>query len=370
MELRVTPTPNQLGRRRLLQTAAATAAGLGIGGWSATLDDETDDGTGNETEGLAGDGPYVDLYEDSIDEVVLVAAGAGEDTPGGFGSGFVVDDVVVTNAHVVQATAEVELQFTDEQWRTGTVLGTDVHSDLAAVEVDGELPDPVDGLSLADTDPSVGQEVVALGNPLGLDASITQGIVSGVDRSLPSPTGFSIPAAIQTDAPVNPGNSGGPLVDLEGRVLGVVFAGAGQTIGFAISARLADRVVPALVEDGEYQHAYLGVGLEPVGPQIAEANDLAEAGGVVVRQVTPESPADGVLEPADGVTVVDGAPVPVGGDVIVAIDGEEIPNEDRLSSYLALETSPGETIEIEVVRDSDRETVELALEERPDVDLP
>ncbi|SDR12761.1 S1C family serine protease [Natronobacterium texcoconense] len=375
VEPRVTPAPNQRSRRELLRTATATAVGVGIVGSSVALDgDENDSDAGNETETNGGEEPYAGLYEDSIDDVVLVTvSGVDEETPGGFGSGFVVDETIVTNAHVVRDADEVELQFTDEQWRTGTVLGTDVHSDLAAIEVDdGDLPELVDGFSLADETPAIGQEVVALGNPLGLDASITQGIVSGVDRSLPSPTGFSIPAAIQTDAPVNPGNSGGPLVDLEGEVQGVVFAGIGQTIGFAISSQLANRVVPALVDDGEYQHAYVGVGVDPVGPHVAEANDLAEPRGVLVLEVTPNSPADGVLEPADGLATVEDAPgpVPVGGDVIVAIDGEEIPNQERLTSYLALETSPGETIEIEVVRDGNLETGELTLEERPDVDGP
>jgi len=342
-----------LTRRRLLRLTGAGAA-LGIGLPVASAEDDR----------------YANVYEETIDDVVLVSvAGVDEARPGGLGSGFVVDDYVVTNEHVVGDADEVELQFRDEQWRTGSVLGTDVHSDLAVLEVD-ELPDAVDGFSLADDEPEIGQEVLALGNPLGLDASVSRGIVSGVDRSLPSPTGFSIPAAIQTDAPVDPGNSGGPLVDLDGDVLGIVFAGAGRTVGFAISGRLADRVVPALVEDGEYQHAYMGVGVEPVGPLIADANDLEEPRGVLIVDVASDAPAAGVLEPADGVSVVDGAPVPVGGDVVVAIDDEEIPNQEQLSSYLALETSPGDEIDVEVIRDGERETVGVTLEERPDVEAP
>lgn len=363
VEARVTQTPIDTTRRGLLRAAV----GFGIvGSGTAVASGAAQDDEGED----ASDGRYVDVYESIIDDVVLVSvSGMDGPGPGGLGSGFVVDDHVVTNAHVVRDADEVELQFTDEQWRTATVLGTDEYSDLAVLEVD-DFPDVVDGLSLADERPAVGQEVVALGNPLGLDASITQGIVSGVDRSLPSPTGFSIPAAIQTDAPVNPGNSGGPLVDLEGSVLGVVFAGAGQTIGFAISSQLAARVVPALAADGEYPHSYVGVGVDPVDPRIAEANELDEPRGVLVREVRPDGPASGVLEPADEVATVDGVPVPAGGDVIVAIDDEEIPNEERLASYLALETSPGETIDVDVVRDGERETVELTLEERPPVEGP
>ncbi|ELY98235.1 peptidase S1 and S6 chymotrypsin/Hap [Natrialba chahannaoensis JCM 10990] len=373
-----------LSRRRLLRAGTGIAvagvgasAGIGTGGARGMQDDgnendENDENDENGDDPFDAGGPYADVYDDIIDDVVLVNVLGSDDPfgdPGGIGSGFVVGDHVVTNAHVVGDANDVELQFRDEEWREGEVVGTDSHSDLAAIAVD-DLPEITDGLSFAADDPVIGQEVVVLGNPLGLDASLSQGIVSGVDRQLPSPTGFAIPAAIQTDAPVNPGNSGGPLVSLDGDVLGVVFAGAGQTIGFAIAAQLADRVIPALIEDGEYEHSYMGIGVSPVGPQVAAANDLEEARGVLVSEVVPDSPADGVLEPIDGETMIDSDPVPTGGDVIVSIGDEDIPNEARLTSVLALETSPGETVELEVVREGESQQVALALEERPDVDLP
>jgi len=356
----VTQNRTQATRRRLLRAGAGTVIGLSaLSGVTAQ--------EGNEQEFEA---TYAEVYEETIDDVVLVNVLGGEDEPpGGVGSGFVVDDHVVTNEHVVQNATDVEIQFRDEQWRTGEVVGTDVYSDLAVLEVE-DLPDAVDGLEFAADQPAIGQEVLAMGNPLGLDASLSQGIVSGLDRSLLSPTGFSIPAAIQTDAPVDPGNSGGPLVTLESDVVGVVFAGAGRTVGFAISAQLADRVVPALADDGEYDHAYMGVGVDPVGPLIAEVNDLEDPQGVLIVDVTDDAPADGVLEPADDVEIIDGVAVPTGGDVVVALDGEEIPNQDQLSSYLALETSPGDDLEVEVRRDGDSQTLELALEERPETDLP
>ncbi|OIB55831.1 S1C family serine protease [Natrialba sp. SSL1] len=368
-----------LSRRRLLRAGTGIAfagigasAGVGTGG-ARGIQDGGNEGTENGDDPFDAGGPYADVYDDIIDDVVLVTVVGSDDPfdddPGGIGSGFVVDDHVVTNAHVVREASTVELQFRDEQWREGEVVGTDSHSDLAAIAVD-DLPDIADGLSFTADDPVIGQEALVLGNPLGLDASLSQGIVSGIDRQLPSPTGFAIPAAIQTDAPVNPGNSGGPLVSLDGEVLGVVFAGAGQTIGFAISAQLADRVIPALIEDGEYEHPYMGIGVSAVGPQVAEANDLEEARGVLVSEVVPDSPADGVLEPIDGETLIDGAPVPIGGDVIVSIGDEDIPNEARLTSVLALETSPGETVELEVIREGEPQQEEVTLEERPDVDLP
>ncbi|ELY57356.1 S1C family serine protease [Natronococcus jeotgali] len=339
-------------RRRLLGVAVGSVGAAGAGGVASAQEDR-----------------YAEIYAESIDAVVLVSVG-GDGGTEGLGSGFLVDDDrVVTNHHVVEGADEVELQFRDERWRTAAVVGSDAHGDLAVLEVD-DAPEAAGALSFADAEPTVGQEVLALGNPLGLDASISQGLISGVERSLPSPSGFSIPAAIQTDAPVNPGNSGGPLVDLEGDVVGVVFAGAGQTIGFAISAALARRVVPALAADGSYEHPYLGVSVVPVRPALAEANGLEEPRGVLVAEVVPGSPADGVLEPADGVATVDGESVPAGGDAIVAVDGAEIPNQERLASTIALETSPGDVVEIEFVRGGERETVELALGTRPDVDVP
>ncbi|MEY7850852.1 S1C family serine protease [Natrarchaeobius sp. A-rgal3] len=377
----MSPDRSQHSRRRFLSVSSGLLTLIAAGESAGAAADSTS-ASGNRPTGATAsritgqdDQPtdetgYTSLYEEAIGDVVLVTIPGEEGAPGGIGSGFVLESGdVLTNHHVAGGVDEAELQFTDETWRTGTVVGSDVHSDLAVVSVD-DVPDVVSGLSLSEAEPEIGQEVLALGNPLGLDASISQGIVSGTDRSLPSPTGFAIPAAIQTDAPVNPGNSGGPLISLEGDVLGVVFAGAGQTIGFAISALLADRVVPSLVSEGEYEHPYMGVGVDPVGPQVAEANDLEEAGGVLVTEVVPDAPADGVLEPATDTTTIDGELVRTGGDVIMAIGDREIPNQDLLSSTLALETSPGETVEIEVVRDGERGTVELTLASRPDVDVP
>ncbi len=351
-------------RRRVL-AALGGLAGLGTGGSRHVTADS--DENGDETDDVA------EIYDAVIDDVVLVAQAGLEAANGPIGSGFVaeIDDErhVVTNYHVVGGADSVECQFVDEQWRTAEVLGTDVQSDLAVLEID-DLPTVADGRSVSNEIPAIGESVLALGNPLGLDASVSGGIVSGVDRSLQSPAGFAIPAAIQTDAPVDPGNSGGPLVDMEGTVVGVVFAGAGRGIGFAIAGPLANRVAPALATDGEYAHPHVGIGVEPVSPALADANDLEEPRGVLVIEIVPDSPADGTLESADEVAISGGQALPVGGDVVVAIDGEAIPNQDRLFSYLALETAPGDEVTLEVVRDGEEETAEVTLEERPEVDIP
>ena len=367
-----TGVPRDYVNRRRFLRAAGTASILGIGATSAVAQDESEDSSDGASDGPGAgstdESQYTAVYRDTIDSVVLVSvsigATGGGGGGGGLGSGFVVDDQhIVTNNHVVQAATEgeIEVQFNNQEWATASIVGTDPYSDLAVLSVE-DLPDETDALPFVESEPAIGQEVLAIGNPLGLDASVSQGIVSGTNRALPSPAGTSIPATIQTDAPINPGNSGGPLVNLDGEVLGVVFAGASQTIGFAISARLANRVIPALIEDGTYEHPYMGVGVVPVGPDIADAVGLEEATGVLVAQVVPNSPADGVLQPARA--------RPEDSDVIVAIDGQEITTQAQLLSYLALETSPGDTVELEVVRDGDRRTVEVTLAAREQFERP
>ncbi len=354
-------------RRAIMKGIGGTVAVGTVPSLTGAVQDTESDGDDGSTdrEDQPEESRYTTLYEEIIDGVVLVQA-SGTDQEEGIGSGFVYEDeYVVTNEHVVSAADELDIQFVEEDWQSATVVGTDPYSDLAVLEVD-EIPDYAAALPVAETNPEIGQEVVALGNPLGLDASASQGIVSGVNRSLPSPTGFSIPAAIQTDTPLNPGNSGGPLVTLEGDVVGVVFAGAGPglNVGFGISTPLAQRVVPSLIEDGSYEHSYLGVSVVPVTPRMAEANDIDEPGGVLVVETAAGSPADGVLEVADETTLLEDELVPVGGDVIVELAGEEIPNQDLLSAQLALETSPDETISLEVVRDGERTELEVTLATR------
>jgi S1-C subfamily serine protease len=244
------------------------------------------------------------------------------------------------------------------------VVGSDPYSDLATIRVSNR-PAYASPLPLIEGEPVVGQEVVVIGNPFGLSGTATAGIVSGINRSIPGPTGYSIPDAIQTDAALNPGNSGGPMVSLDGEVIAVVNSGGGENVGFGISAPLVRRVVPALIEDGEYEHSYMGVTLRTVTPAIAAANDLDEARGVIVVDVFDGGPSDGVLRPSDETAFVDGEAVPVGGDVILAMAETDLSTVEDLSSFLALRTSPGEEIDLTVSRDGQRRTVELELGRRP-----
>ena len=340
--------------------------------------------------GQSGACDYASLYDRTIDSVVSISAN------GGLGSGFVyrvggADDAgtatprgtatpasagtsyVVTNAHVVGETDSVQVQFAREETRSGTVVGQDRYSDLAVIRVDG-TPGYVDALPVAESAPEPGRQVAAMGNPFGLEETITHGIVSGVNRSMPTRGGFSIPNVVQTDAPISPGNSGGPLVTCDGTVVGVNSAGiaaqGAENIGFAISPALVNQVVPTMIETGEYDHAYLGISSAPFTPSLAAANGFEETGGVYVHEVVDGGPASGVLQGSTDVVVQDGQRVPVGGDLIVAIEGQPIASMEDLSSYLVVETRPGDTVTLTIVRDGQRQEVQVTLGERPSATSP
>ena len=332
---------------------------------------------------------YEALYRDVLPSVVSIYASTPRrPAPGGAGSGFVVDDDghVVTNQHVVGGADEVEVRFSRGDWRVADVVGTDAYTDLAVVRVD-DRPAYARPLDVAAENPAPGRPVAALGNPLGLDGSITAGIVSGANRSMATERGFAIPDVVQTDAAINPGNSGGPLVavagdeagsddrdrgvDAEGaegptdayEVVGVNRAKQGDNIGFAVSPEILGRVVPSLVDSGEYRHSYLRIRTVDVSPAIADANDLAEPRGVLVVDVHPSvRELYGCGEERE----VRGRPVPVGGDVIVGIDGRELHSHEELMRHLIAETSPGETVSVDLLRGGEPHTVEVSLAERPE----
>lgn len=313
------------------------------------------------------DGGATAVYEAVVPSVVGVLV-YGQSGPSQQGSGLVgPGGQVITNEHVVAGADEVQLRFDGDEWRDVEVLGTDTYSDLAVLDP-ADPPAAAEPLPFVETDPEppVGTPVLAIGSPYGFTGSASEGIVSGVDRLLPAPNDFRIADAVQTDAALNPGNSGGPLVTFDGEVVGVVSSAGGENVGFAISAALAGRVVPALAEDGEYEHPYLGARLLEVTPAVAEAYELDSVGGVVVTEVIADGPAEDVLEPATGSTTVRGVAVPTGGDVIVGIAGAEVDTQADLSTTLALDTSPDETIPVTVSREREERTIELTLGARPE----
>jgi len=362
--------PDEVTRRGFLG-AVATGSAFAVAG-CATAPASDSDRTTNDTSVPPGDvktleplatpddlgdpSRFTEVYRTVRDSVAEVRVRT--PTAVGRGTGWVydADGHVVTNEHVVRDATAVFIRLRTGEWRSATVHATDVYSDLAVL-VPAGLPDSAAALPLREQDPPIGEEVLAIGNPFGFSGSVSSGIVSGLDRSLPAAGGsrFSIPDAIQTDAPVNPGNSGGPLVDLRGNVVGVINSGGGDNIGFAISGALVSRVVPSLIEDGDYDHSYMGITLRPVTPDIASELGLQEASGIYVGDATDGGPADGVLQSED---------------VIRRMGGQPIPTEQALSTFLALQTSPGDTIEIEVIRDGERTTVTLTLGARPEPERP
>ncbi len=317
---------------------------------------------------MDSDTTYTELYSQTVPSVVSVylapGASGGQGT-GGAGSGFVFDErgYVVTNAHVVGDDGEVDLRFSEGDWRVGTVEGTDAYTDLAVVLIE-DLPEYATPLPVAAENPAPGEPVAAFGNPMGLDGTMTTGVVSGTSRSTPTGNGFAIPDTIQTDAAINPGNSGGPLVTLDGTVVGVNRARSGDNIGFAISPRILGRVAPALVEYGAYRHSYLRVRTVDVSPTVAAANGLDEPGGVLVVDVG-RGPARSVLRASRGTRRVRGQEVPVGGDVIVGIDGHTIASHEELTRYLVTDTEPGQVVKMELLRDGRPHTERVELGERP-----
>ena len=317
-------------------------------------------------EQVPADSQLGEVYQETIDSVAAVQADSTQMPRPAAGTAWVYDDsYLVTNNHVIRGATEIYLRFRDSGWLEAELVGSDRYSDLAVLE-SSQLIESATPLALADQSYPVGTQVAALGNPFRLAGSFTTGVISGRNRTIAIPgSPFSIADGIQTDAAVNPGNSGGPLVTLDGVVVGVVNATQGDNIGFAISAAMVQQVVPSLIEDGEYEHSYLGIGLSDVSPSLIEANDFGNyTYGVYVNQVVPNGPSDGVLRGTQTRTSVRGDRVGVGGDLIIRMDDWTIRNRERLSAFLALEAAPGDTIEIEVVRGGETETVDVTLGNR------
>ena len=304
-------------------------------------------------------------------EESVVAIDAFEDREGQ-GSGFVYreDGYIVTNYHVVGNSETVEVTFTDGLTENAEVLGTDLYTDLAVLKVDRDDLRPLQLGNLEDVE--VGQKAVAIGNPFGFQSSMTTGIISQTDRLLPVQGGFSIPNILQTDAAINPGNSGGPLMNAQGEVVGVNTAietdtGVFSGVGFAISAESVERVVPRLIEEGSYQHAWLGVSGVDVGPDIAEEMGLEENTGFLVIDVVEGGPSEDILKQSENVVEINGQEIAVGGDIIIGIGDQEVRGIEDILVYLARNTEAGDEIELTVLRDGEEITVEVELDPRPEI---
>ena len=314
------------------------------------------------------------IYDRIVPSVVRIVTSPG--TLGASeGSGFVWDDRghIVTNYHVVRGGGVMRALFFSGDEYDATVVGSDPDADIAVIKIDAPA-DKLTPIELGDSSGlRPGQFTIAIGAPFGQDFTMTGGIISAVGRLIDSGfSQFAIPEVIQTDAAINPGNSGGPLLDWRGQVIGIntqIRGDARQNsgVGFAVPVDLAKRVVPSLIEDGEHRYSWLGISAQDVGKDLRdEAGFDSGLRGTLVQAVTPDSPADraGLRGGDERITVL-GRPVMIGGDIITSIDGEPVLAIEDIIAYLALNTSPGDSVTLSVLRDGQNTNVLVELGERP-----
>ena len=326
-----------------------------------------------------------DIYERDAPGVVHVRSvlrSSGTTSPFGTdqggeatGTGFVIDadGHILTNYHVVADATSVSVGFDDNRIVAARVLGTDATNDLALLQVDPE------GLKLAplqlgdSSTAQVGDPVLAIGNPFGLDRTLTTGVVSALQREISAPNGFTIQHVIQTDAPINPGNSGGPLLDAAGRVIGInsqIVTGGSSNgnvgIGFAVPINTAKRLLPQLKQSGSVVHAYLGITGATIDASLADLQ-LKVDKGVLVQTITRDGPAakagmhGGTIESQLG-----GARIMLGGDVIQTFDGQKIDSMSDLTAVIA-QHRPGDRVRVEILRSGGAKTLTVTLGVAPRV---
>ena len=371
---------------RTLSLAAAAlvaAAAVGAGGAATYAALSSDDTVvrqvtveGSEPAAASDASSINEIYQRAYRGVVEVTVSGSAETPfgeqrqQGLGSGFVSDDEgrIITNQHVVDGASTVSVRFWNGQTYDAEVVGTDASTDVAVLDVAAPVS-LLHPIALGDSSRvEIGDVVVAIGSPFGLEQTVTSGIVSALHRTMTAPNNFSINDTIQTDAAINHGNSGGPLLDSNGRVIGVNAqieseSGGSDGVGFAIPSNTVRSVADQIVETGEAEHAYLGVGVQEIPASVAEELDSVE--GVALTEVRGDTPAARAgLRAATGSRLVDGQSYPTGGDVITAIDGRAVTSSEELQSTIDAK-QPGDTASITYVRDGDRRTVEIRLSSRP-----
>jgi 2-alkenal reductase len=358
-----------------VQEAAPATAAVAQAEAQATAEAEPGPAVAPETGAI-----YVDVEEQIVIDVyarvspAVVCITAPQRFGECIGSGFIIDTEghIVTNDHVATAARQLLVSLADERTVPAELVGTDPGSDLAVLRIDV----PGDELTVAELGDSatiqVGQRAIAIGNPFGLERTVTTGVVSSLGRTLArTDSNFQIAELIQTDAAVNPGNSGGPLLDSAGRVIGVNTAiasttGSNSGVGFAVPVDIVKRVVPALMETGSYRHPWIGISGRSISPELVEAARLPVEIGVLIFTVEPGSPAEsaGLRGGSQQVTVA-GIPMLSGGDILIAINGAAIKRFDDMVNYLASRTSVGDEVMLTVVRDGQELEVPVTLQERP-----
>jgi len=327
----------------------------------------------NTSEGLRAE----EIYNMTKDSVVLISNRqfvGGTLRTVGTGSGFVYrvrENIayVVTNNHVIEKAVEVRVTFLDGTTFTTHLKWGDVYTDLAVIEI-FNIPETMNLKPLLignSTELKVGETVYAIGNPFGLEGSMTQGIVSQLGRSLPTATGYSIVDVIQFDAAVNPGNSGGPLLNNLGMVVGVTTAietetGGFMGIGYAVSSELLERVVPSLIENGYYKHPWVGIEGVDMNIDIAKEMETDYTYGFLVIRVIENSPAEEAgLQGGTRSVWIEGQEIIIGGDIIIGVDNRTVRKADDILTYLERYKSPGDKIVLTIVRNNEVITIDLIL---------
>jgi putative serine protease PepD len=317
-----------------------------------------------------------DIYRQTYQGVVEITVSSPQQTPMGNqesqaqGSGFVIDSDghIITNEHVVDNADSVSVRFWNGNTYKATVVGSDQSTDLAVIKVDA--PQSVlHPLTLGDSSKvRVGDAVVAIGSPFGLEETLTGGIVSAVHRQMQAPNNFTINDSIQTDAAINHGNSGGPLLDSSAQVIGVNAQIAGQTganvgIGFAIPSDTVKSIADTLISSGKVEHAYLGVSVQEIPSSVAD--QLGAVEGVMILSVRPNTPAKNAdLVGSTGKKTIDGQEYPTGGDVITAIDGQNMTSSEAVQQAIDSH-QPGDKISITYWRKGESHTANVTLATRP-----
>jgi S1-C subfamily serine protease len=310
-------------------------------------------------------------------QIVALVPGASTPTggqPAGQGSGFVIDKVghIITNYHVIEGAGEVLVSFSGDDQVTASVVGVDPSTDLAVLEVD--MPaSALTPLPLGDSNAvAVGDPVVAIGNPFGLERTVTAGIVSAIQREIQAPNGFPIDHVIQTDAQINQGNSGGPLLNANGQVIGVNSqietggSGFGNVgIGFAVPVNTVRDVAAQLVETGKVERAFLGIEMQTISEDVASDLSLPADMGVLISTVRPGSPAAlAGLRGGESTAVVDGETWILGGDIVVGADGQNIASAEELREVV-LAKRPGDRLSLEINRDGTTLNINVKLGRQP-----
>ncbi|MCW2960602.1 MAG: hypothetical protein JWM90_989 [Thermoleophilia bacterium] len=306
----------------------------------------------------------------------LFGFGQQEEESTGTGSGFVIDDEghIVTNAHVVEDAKELRVSFGSDITVKATLVGADPSTDIAVLKIDPDakaLKNAVKTVPFGNSEAvQVGDPVLAIGNPFSLDRTLTTGVVSALQREIPSLNGYEIRDVIQTDAAVNPGNSGGPLLNTRGEVIGInsqiqsktgVFAG----IAFAVPSNKAKSVAEQLIKSGSVKHAWLGISGQDLTPEIADALNLSVKEGVIVGEVSKDSPAAKAgLEGGSRDMLIEGTGIRPGGDVITKFNGVKVTGMRQIAEAVD-KLEPGDDVEIEYIQDGKRETAKFELGTRP-----